>query len=156
MGHQSRPRALLKIANSHMVCSKPNKSNTILLFWLGKTIPPGSIPSDTAILNPAVVYSSDFLNNKSFIFLCIYYGTIAMSRYSLQQWFWIHAVASTEPIFICAVTYNAVFKSALLLMTAIQRLQRRFKLKLWMLTALGKVPRSWKACMTWTAGSPVY
>ncbi len=57
MGHQSRPGALLKISNSHMVCSTPNEHMTILLFWLGKTIPPSSIPGDTISRTFVVGYS---------------------------------------------------------------------------------------------------
>ncbi len=50
MGHQRWPDALLKISYFHMACSTPNKHGTILLFWLGKTIPPGSIPGDTRLV----------------------------------------------------------------------------------------------------------
>ncbi len=58
MGHQSRPCALLKISHSHMVFSTPNEYKMILLFWLGKTIPPGSIPGDTCRHLPYSIFYS--------------------------------------------------------------------------------------------------
>ncbi len=46
-GSSKPTRRTAKISNSHIVCSMPNEYEMILLFWLGKTIPPGSIPGDT-------------------------------------------------------------------------------------------------------------